>query len=96
MARPFARTFYDSKLWKQQRRHALDRDRYSCRDCGARAEEVHHIVELSPSNIADYNITLSLSNLVSLCHECHNKRHGDSASVPDGFVFDEGGQVVPG
>lgn len=42
MAQPWARAFYLSKLWRQQRQHALNRDRYSCVDCGGRAEEVHH------------------------------------------------------
>lgn len=95
MARPFARTFYDSKLWKQQRRHALDRDRYSCVDCGGRAEEVHHIIPLTAQNINDYEIALSLDNLVSLCHKCHKARHGDSSELPEGYKFDADGQAVP-
>ena len=96
MAQPWARAFYLSKLWRQQRQHALNRDRYSCVDCGGRAEEVHHIVELTPENITDYNVALNLDNLVSLCFDCHQKRHRGAGDVVEGFVFDEDGQVVPG
>lgn len=95
MAQAFSKQFYDSKLWKQQRLHALHRDNYQCQDCPAQAQEVHHIVELTAANINDYNIALGLDNLVSLCHNCHTKRHADSAAVPDGYRFDEQGQLVP-
>lgn len=96
MAQAFSKRFYDSKLWKQQRLYALHRDCYQCADCGGQAEEVHHIVELTAANINDYSIALDLNNLVSLCHDCHTKRHADSAAVPDGYRFDESGQLVPG
>ena len=95
MARAFSDAFYHSKLWKQQRLYALHRDSYSCVDCGGRAEEVHHITELTSQNISDYNIALSLDNLVSLCHKCHKARHGDSAELPEGYRFDADGQAVP-
>jgi len=95
MAQPWARAFYLSKLWRQQRQHALNRDRFSCADCGGRAEEVHHIVELTPQNITDYSVALALDNLVCLCHDCHTKRHAGAGDVLEGFVFDEDGHVVP-
>ena len=55
---------------------------------------VHHKVELTPGNINQWDIALGPDNLVSLCHECHNKRHGMEAAVPEGFRFDESGQLV--
>ncbi len=55
---------------------------------------VHHKVELTPGNINRYDIALGSDNLVSLCHECHNKRHGTDMAVADGFMFDESGQLV--
>ena len=55
---------------------------------------VHHKVELTPGNINQYGIALGSDNLVSLCHECHNKRHGTDMAVADGFMFDESGQLV--
>lgn len=69
--------------WKQTRRRALERDGFTCQDCGLKNDEhlhergtslhVHHIVPISafdePSEGND------LSNLVSLCVECHASRH---------------------
>lgn len=68
-----------------------------CEDClkGNRytpAEEVHHIIELTPENINDPNITLNPSNLVALCRECHRKRHGARERR---FDVDEYGRVTP-
>ena len=96
MAQPFSDAFYHSRIWKKQRLHALHRDGYSCVDCGGHADEVHHIVELTALNIYDYEIALSLDNLVSLCRKCHKARHGDSSELPEGYRFDADGQVVPG
>lgn len=95
MAQSWARAFYMSKLWQQQRRHALHRDMYSCRDCGGAAEEVHHIVELTPANIEDYSVALGMDNLICLCFDCHQKRHSSDGALPDGFVFDEQGNACP-
>ena len=55
---------------------------------------VHHKVELTAGNINQWDIALGPDNLVSLCHECHNKRHGMEAAVPEGFFFDESGQLT--
>jgi 5-methylcytosine-specific restriction endonuclease McrA len=95
MAQPWAMAFYKSKIWRQQRWFALERDHYTCVDCQGRCQEVHHKVELTPENISDPRISLSLDNLVCLCHDCHTKRHAGVGDVPDGYVFDEAGQVVP-
>lgn len=74
--------FYKSKKWRRARAQALERDHYICQDCmaakrrGAKirprsATVVHHIksVEERP------DLKLELDNLISLCAECHNKRH---------------------
>ena len=95
MAQPWAKPFYSSPQWGDARRAALIRDRFTCQRCGARAEEVHHLTELSPTNINDVNITLNLDNLQSLCHECHSritKRVEEDCG--EGFVFDSEGQLV--
>lgn len=77
----WAEAFYNSGAWKQVRELAKKRDHYLCVDCAKHGritpvEEVHHIIPLTPDNIDDTNITLSLDNLVSLCRECHKARHG--------------------
>jgi len=54
----------------------LIRDDYMCQSCLKnnkikKADVVHHIKELE-----DYpELGLTLSNLESLCHKCHNKHH---------------------
>lgn len=76
------------------------RDNYLCVKCGKPAEEVHHKIHLSPSNIGDTSITLNPSNLVSLCRDCHFEEHrGDHGSgrkreeeYP--YTFDENGQLI--
>jgi 5-methylcytosine-specific restriction endonuclease McrA len=73
----------------------LRRDMYTCAHCYGRATEVHHIVELTPTNIHDANIALNPDNLISLCHDCHAKiTNGADGDLPVGYVFDENGQVV--
>lgn len=70
--------FIDSKAWKKKRIRILRRDKYQCQYCkryGKRTEatEVHHI-----KHYADYpELGLADSNLVSLCHACHNKQHSE-------------------
>ena len=108
MARSFAKSFYDSKEWRAVRSYVLQRDRYQCTRCRMPAEEVHHIVRLSPDNIWDTNITLNPDNLISLCKDCHFAEHkaekeagkykanGKSyGDCRDGFHFDENGMMVP-
>lgn len=95
MAREFARRFYKSAAWQQARRLALIRDHGLCRTpgCYMPAEEVHHIVELTPTNIGDPRISLSLDNLQSLCRECHMRIHrGEEADKR--YHFDKAGNLI--
>lgn len=84
--------FYNSKRWKIKRNDILKRDHYECQDCLKRikdaaingvqlaaverkircAQEVHHIKELREHP----ELALDDNNLISLCIECHNIRHG--------------------
>lgn len=84
--------FYNSKEWKAKRIQILARDKHECQDCIARlkaakdnnielkgddrlirrAEEVHHIKELEER----FDLRLDDDNLISLCIQCHNIRHG--------------------
>ena len=60
---------------------AMSRDRFTCVDCHSTAIDkllVHHDNQNRKDN--------ALSNLVTLCHRCHSKRHG--------FVFKSGQQLV--
>lgn len=75
MAREFSKKFYKSKEWSMTRDYILKRDNYLCQHCGRPAQEVHHIIHLSPENINDPGITMNPNNLTSLCRECHFKEH---------------------
>ena len=72
--------FYNCAAWLRVRTRALIRDHYECVWCKAQGLvttsknatlEIDHIKEL------EYHpeLALTLSNLRTLCHECHNKRH---------------------
>lgn len=79
MAKPYAKAFYRSKEWQAARSYRLMTDKYICQDCGAPAEEVHHIIHLTAANIYDPKVALSQDNLVSLCRDCHFRRHREDA-----------------
>ena len=66
--------FYNSALWRTLSARRLQDDGYRCVWCGGIATEVDHIVELrSPDG---WDRRLDYDNLRSLCHACHDKRHG--------------------
>ena len=66
--------FYHKPAWRRLRLLALQRDHYLCQACLRRqkitaATEVHHIKELE-----DFpELGLELSNLESLCWNCHEE-----------------------
>lgn len=69
-------TFYHSNEWQELRMNALVRDSGLCQDCKLMnkvtpAEQVHHIVAIKNAWDKRFNI----NNLISLCKNCHNKRH---------------------
>lgn len=73
----FARPFYHSKAWKEVRKAALIRDGGMCQmpGCNRPASVVHHKIRLTPYNIDNPSVTLSLENLISVCDECHAAIH---------------------
>lgn len=79
--------FLHSAAWKRVRQLALNRDNGMCQDCMKlyldgmirhphRAEMVHHIIPRSERP----DLRLNLANLVSLCNECHNRRHPEKGA----------------
>ena len=81
-----------------KRKEALKRDGYTCAYCGARATEVHHLVELNDENVRDRNISLNLDNLQSLCHTCHTMITMDTHGIKKmdcdmEYYFDEDGNL---
>ena len=68
--------FYKSAAWKKKRLLILRRDSYQCQDCKRygrirQAVTVHHIQHLDECP----ELAFQSDNLISLCAECHNKRH---------------------
>lgn len=113
MAKEFARKFYDSRAWRRVREIAMSRPvrlpdgricpPYMCERCFKAgkltpAKIVHHIVHLSPGNISDPEVSLSLDNLMRVCKDCHDQIHyGDinKSSYTPRVAFDEEGRVIP-
>ena len=95
MSREFSKSFYRTKAWQAARGEALRRDHFTCQRCGARAEEVHHIIELTPENIRDRHVSLNVDLLESLCHNCHTREtQGSDGDLDRGYIFDADGHVV--
>lgn len=77
--------FYLTKEWRRVRKEVLTSDKYECQDCKAngyysKANHVHHVkyLEKYPSLALEKFYTDGTGThrqLVSLCHECHMKRH---------------------
>ena len=102
MAQRFSKPFYNSKAWKDVRELAMIRDKGLCQaeGCHAPAEEVHHIIHLTPNNVTDPSVTLNLDNLTCLCRDCHFKQHkGERGKAKNKdrlrvVRFDEDGNII--
>ncbi len=100
MAQEFSKKIYNSKKWQGVRLLALQRDNYSCKQCGELAAEVHHIVHLSPKNIHDPDIVFGLDNLMCVCKDCHNQIHErgkykKQEAAEAIILFDSDGNPIP-
>lgn len=96
MAKDYARTFYNSTAWKECRAAFRQQRRGLCERCQAKSliragEIVHHITPITPANINDPAITLSFSNLMLLCRDCHAEIHGKK---PERYKIDALGRVT--
>ena len=95
MARLFAESFYKSKAWLACRAAYVASVFHLCERCGKPGKILHHIVELSPENIADPDITLGWDNLIYVCKDCHEREHHPGAApLRDDMMFDRSGQLV--
>lgn len=98
MARAFAKQFYSSKAWQDCRDGYAAYRGHLCEDCLKRGlytpgEIVHHVIELTPSNITDPGVTLNWDNLRLVCRECHIKAH-DQRLKDRRYTFGPGGEVI--
>jgi len=58
--------------WQQKRGAVLSRDDHTCQGCGSATDELH-IHHICPLGAGGSN---ALSNLITLCDECHGRVHG--------------------
>lgn len=65
LSRSWRNRRYDRKRWARVRLQVLDRDEWTCAECGAWANEVHH------SKGKAGKLMWDLRYLVTLCYKCH-------------------------
>lgn len=78
--------FYIWSKWLHVRLEVLKEDKYECQDCKkngvyTKATTVHHVnyVKKYPNMALEKFYVYEgkkRKNLISLCHDCHEKRHG--------------------
>lgn len=98
MAKPFAVSFYSSKLWQDCRNEYAAYRGHLCERCLRRGvlacgEIVHHKIELTPDNINNPSITVDFNNLELLCRQCHAEVH-DPKQKHRRFFFGPDGEVI--
>ena len=107
MAQPWAEAFYHSSMWRAAREAYMRKPIETgggvcppgmCERCFSMgvlkpANTVHHIEWLTPSTIGDPDKTLSQSNLMRVCMDCHAALHSGVDEVPR-VAFDADGNVV--
>ena len=68
--REYYKEYLKSDEWKRKRYVVLKRDNWTCKYCGAKATQVHHL------KYAKYQIGKEpIKWLVSVCASCHRKQH---------------------
>jgi len=95
--REFARSFYQSRAWKDCRAAFAKSRRGLCERCLERGiirpgVIVHHLVYITPENVGDPDVVLNWKNLQLVCRDCHAELH----SGRDGrrYEVDELGRVT--
>lgn len=63
--------FLNNFSWTTIRYNVLNEQRFTCQECGARADEVHHIIPVSAAPDKQFDYT----NLIALCKKCHRRHH---------------------
>ncbi|MCH4566049.1 HNH endonuclease signature motif containing protein [Bacillus sp. ES1-5] len=97
MAKEYAKKFYKSISWKKCRSAyiaiTIDGMCEHCKDVPGYI--VDHIIEITPQNIDNPDITLNHENLQYLCLPCHNsKTFGEAALIREDVMFDENGDLI--
>lgn len=74
--------FYTSKEWLAIRKLAIERDHSECVWCKEEGRLTTHDLEVDHIKEVEFypELALELDNLRTLCHACHNRRHGRATS----------------
>jgi len=67
--RPEYAEYLKSERWKSLSHKALSSNNYCCKDCGAKAEQVHHL------HYEHLGTDAEIQDIIPLCEACHKKRH---------------------
>jgi len=79
---PLRQTLYCRSVWKEKIKEIFKRDNWTCQNCGYKNSTdkklvVHHI-----KTWAEYpKLRFENSNLITLCEECHWKRHSKDGTA---------------
>ena len=98
MAKPFAKSFYSSRMWQTCRDNYAAYRGHLCEGCLRRnvlsyGEIVHHKIELTPDNINIPEVTLNWNNLELLCRQCHAEIH-DKRKKHRRYTFGANGEII--
>ena len=96
MAKEFAKSFYNSKRWKDIQRIYKQMKFGICERCGRpNGTIVHHKVYLDETNINNPDIALNPNNLELLCQDCHNhEHHATRKATASGLQFNSKGELI--
>ena len=77
--------YYNNQAWRRLRKAKLMAQPL-CEICGAVAQHVHHVKSFlsEDDELKQMELLLSWDNLMSVCHECHNKLHNDDLRYKKG------------
>jgi 5-methylcytosine-specific restriction endonuclease McrA len=66
---------YKTVRWQKLRKLYFEMVLGVCERCGGTGKILHHKIEISESNLNNYEIVWGFDNLELVCLECHNKIH---------------------
>lgn len=86
------KSFYNSARWRKFRVSFLASHDPVCAVCKKIITdpldcELDHIVELTPENVLNPDITLNPDNVQILCHSCHDKKHNRFGHKAEQGIF---------
>ncbi|GAB4073683.1 hypothetical protein GCM10028778_11860 [Barrientosiimonas marina] len=100
MAHDYAKSFYNSRVWRKTRDAYAESQYWLCERCYqngilSEGQIVHHKIYLTPENINDPDVSLNWDNLELLDITCHNQEHFKTEDVVrEGLTFDENGDLI--